>query len=67
MDNANVADEKAKASENTKAKAQWKNVDAQICSLMWWYIDSKLMPLFRPFHTLYEVWEKACFVQAFSH
>ena len=42
-----------------KPKAQWKKVDAQLCSLLWHSIDSKLMPLLRPFQTCYTVWEKA--------
>ncbi|XP_015170714.1 uncharacterized protein [Solanum tuberosum] len=58
--NACVVNEKAKASEaDDKAKAQWEKVDAQLCSLLWRSIDSKLMPLFRPSQTCYLVWEKA--------
>ena len=48
--NACVVDEKTKSSdEGAKAKAQWEKADAQLCSLLWRSIDSKLMPLFRPF------------------
>ncbi|WMV17717.1 hypothetical protein MTR67_011102 [Solanum verrucosum] len=55
-----VVDEKAKPSgEDAKAKAQWEKVDAQLCSLLWRSIDSKLMPLFCPFQTCYSVWKKA--------
>jgi len=57
---AYAVDVKAKTSEeDAKAKAQWEKVDAQLCSLLWRSIDSKLMPLFRPFQTCYLVWEKA--------
>lgn len=56
-----VVDVKAKTSEeDAKVKAHWEKVDAQLCSLLWRSIDSKLMPLFRPFQTCYTVWEKAC-------
>ncbi|XP_019255303.1 PREDICTED: uncharacterized protein LOC109233908 [Nicotiana attenuata] len=49
-----------KASEgDEKAKTLWEKVDAQLCSILWCSIDSKLMPLFRPFQTCYLVWEKA--------
>ena len=55
-----VVDVKAKTSEeDAKVKAHWEKVDAQLCSLLWRSIDSKLMPLFRPFQTCYTVWEKA--------
>ena len=58
--NACVVDEKTKSSDKgAKAKAQWEKVDAQLCGLLWRSIDSKLMPLFRPFQTCYLVWEKA--------
>jgi len=57
---ASVVDEKAKSSaEDAKSKEQWEKVDTQLCSLLWRSIDSKLMPLFRPFQTSYLVWEKA--------
>ena len=36
-----------------------EKVDAQLCSLLWRSVDSKLMPLFRQFQTCYLVWEKA--------
>lgn len=52
-------DEKAKSrTKDAKAKEQWEKVDAQLCSLLWRSIDSKLMPLFRLFQTCYLVWEK---------
>uniref|UniRef100_M1B6A7 Integrase core domain containing protein n=1 Tax=Solanum tuberosum TaxID=4113 RepID=M1B6A7_SOLTU len=58
--NACVVEEKAKASEaDDKAKTQWEKVDAQLCSLLWRSIDSKLMPLFLPSQTCYSVWENA--------
>nr|XP_016438277.1 PREDICTED: uncharacterized protein LOC107764235 [Nicotiana tabacum] len=42
-----------------KAIALWAKIDAQLCSILWRSIDSKLMPLFRPFQTCYLVWAKA--------
>lgn len=49
-----------KSSEmDEKTKAQWEKVGAQLCSLLWQSVDSKVMPLFLPFHTRYKVWEKA--------
>ncbi|XP_070011260.1 uncharacterized protein [Nicotiana sylvestris] len=52
-----------------KAKTLWVKVDAQLCSIMWRSIDSKLMPLFRPFHRCYLVWEKArnLYINDISH
>ena len=59
-DNACVVDKKTKSSDKgAKFKAQWEKVDVQLCSLLLCSIDSKLMPLFRPFQTCYLVWEKA--------
>ena len=55
-----VVDLKAKTNEeDAKDKTQWEKVDAQLCSLLWHSIDSKLMPLFCPFQKCYTVWEKA--------
>uniref|UniRef100_M1CE28 Integrase core domain containing protein n=1 Tax=Solanum tuberosum TaxID=4113 RepID=M1CE28_SOLTU len=55
-----VVDENAKSSaEDATVKAQWENIDAQLCCLLWRSIDSKLMPLFHPFQTCYLGWEKA--------
>ncbi|KAF3660724.1 hypothetical protein FXO37_13275 [Capsicum annuum] len=49
---ASVVDKKGKSStEDVKAKEQWEKVDTQLCSFLWRFIDSKLMPLFRPFQT----------------
>ncbi|XP_070057902.1 uncharacterized protein [Nicotiana tomentosiformis] len=49
-----------KSSEgDEKAKALWEKINAQLCSILWRSIGSKLMPLFRPFQTCYLVWEKA--------
>lgn len=45
LTNKTVVDIKAKTSEeDAKVKAQWEKVDAQLCSLLWHSIDSKLMP-----------------------
>ncbi|XP_070039703.1 uncharacterized protein [Nicotiana tomentosiformis] len=42
-----------------KAIALWAKIDAQLCSILWRSIDSKLMPLFCPFQTFYLIWSKA--------
>ena len=40
-------------------KPTWKKVDAQLCSLLWMSINSKLLPIFRAYKTCYTLWEKA--------
>ncbi|XP_070006743.1 uncharacterized protein [Nicotiana sylvestris] len=42
-----------------KAITLWAKIDAQLCSILWRSIDSKLMPLFCPLQTCYLVWAKA--------
>lgn len=43
-----------------RMRGEWEKIDAELCSLLWIYIYSKLMPLFRPFQTCFLVGKKAC-------
>ncbi|KAA8529703.1 hypothetical protein F0562_034197 [Nyssa sinensis] len=42
-----------------KDKATWLKIDAQLCSLLWHSLDSKLLTLFQSCKTCYKVWTKA--------
>jgi hypothetical protein len=43
----------------SKDQASWKQVDASLCSVLWYSIDAKLQAQFRSFKTCYDVWAKA--------
>ncbi|CAJ2674085.1 unnamed protein product [Trifolium pratense] len=43
----------------TKDQPSWKQVDASLCSVLWYSIDAKLQAQFRSFKTCYDVWAKA--------
>ncbi|KAJ1421323.1 Zinc finger, CCHC-type superfamily [Sesbania bispinosa] len=40
-------------------QARWKQIDASLCSVLWFSIDVKLQPQYQAFTTCYDVWNKA--------
>ncbi|KAJ1404577.1 hypothetical protein SESBI_26453 [Sesbania bispinosa] len=43
----------------TKDQSRWKQIDASLCSVLWFSIDSKLQTQYRSFKTCYDVWTKS--------
>lgn len=42
-----------------KDQARWKQVDASLCSVLWFSIAPNLQPQYQAFTTCYDVWTKA--------
>ncbi|KAJ1379502.1 Zinc finger, CCHC-type superfamily, partial [Sesbania bispinosa] len=43
----------------TKDQSRWKQIDASLCSVLWFSIDAKLQAQYQSFKTCYDVWTKA--------
>ena len=40
-------------------KVQWKKIDAQLCSVLWQYVDPKILHHLRAYKTCFKFWTQA--------
>lgn len=44
---------------STAGRPIWMKIDAQLCSLLWQYLDPKLLDMYQAYETCYDVCSKA--------